>query len=218
MLLIQGGNMSRNSTSLGQRVAIWLIAIIMLGGTITGMIFMVLASRNPELSPEQIAMQREQEEFERWLESEEHQELLEEQRRQQEEHQRRLRGLEGFEHYVEEFDSYSITGLEVRVLREGSGATVASGADLTVHYTGWTPDGRIFDSTRLVDQDSESVSFNLAGLIEGWSRGLVGTRAGGIYLLSIPSDLAYGEAGAGDMIPPNTPLRFLVHVVDVVNN
>ena len=210
--------MSRSSTPTSHRIAIWLIAIIMVGGTFAGMIFMVIASRNPDLSPEQIARQREQEEYERWLESEEFREFQEEQRRLQEEHMASLRGLEGFEQYVVEFDPESITELRIETLREGSGATVASGANLTVNYTGWTPDGRIFDSTRIVDQEVEAVSFNLEGLIEGWSRGLVGTRAGGVYLLSIPSHLAYGETGSGDIIPPNTPLRFLVHIVDVTNN
>lgn len=198
-----------------QRVTIWIVAIVMTLGTILTFFVMVFAGQNSDIDPNTIAARRQQEEYQKYLESDEYKAYL----KQQEEARANLRPLEGFADRVTSFNASDITELTVEMLTEGSGATVKEDATISANYTGWTPDGKIFDSTKSEGSDASSVSFTLSKskIIEGWITGLTGRRAGGVYLLSVPSDLAYGESGSGDTIPPNTPLRFLVQIVDVAN-
>ena len=123
--------------------------------------------------------------------------------------------MDGYTDYVKAFTASDITALKVETLKEGDGATVGEGATISANYTGWLLDGTIFDSTKSEGSDATAASFSLSQVITGWSKGLVGTRAGGIYLLSIPSADAYSENGSGTTIPANTPLKFIVQVVSV---
>ena len=192
-----------------QRIAIWIVAIALTVGTIAGFIFMIVATQNPSVDPNKIVANKQNEEY---------QKQLEDYQKQQTERQKTLRALDGFTDKVGTFDAASITSLQVETLKEGDGATVGDGATISANYTGWTPDGKIFDSTKVDGSDASPASFSLDQVIQGWSQGLVGKRAGGIYLMSIPSDLAYGEQGSGDgSIPANTPLKFIVQIVDVKN-
>ena len=198
-----------------QRVTIWIVAIVMTLGTILTFFVMVFAGQNSDIDPNTIAAKREQEAYQEYLESDEYKEYL----KQQDEAKANLRALDGFADKVTAFNASEITTLTVETLVEGGGATVKENATLTVNYTGWTPDGTIFDSTKSEGSDASPASLTLSKskIIEGWLVGLTDRRAGGVYLLSIPSNLAYGEAGSGDTIPPNTPLRFLVQITDVTN-
>ena len=91
---------------------------------------------------------------------------------------------------------------------------MSSDSTLSANYTGWTPDGKIFDSTKSEDSAAKPVTFSLKGVIKGWSEGLSGKKVGGVYLLSIPANMAYGERGSTDgSIAPNTPLKFVVEIV-----
>lgn len=105
------------------------------------------------------------------------------------------------------------SGLYVEVLEEGSGAAAAPGDTVVVHYTGWLPNGRVFDSSR---ERGEPTSFPLSqgGLIAGWLQGVSGMKAGGRRLLVLPPDLAYGEEGSGP-IPPNAVLVFDIELLEV---
>lgn len=103
----------------------------------------------------------------------------------------------------------------------GTGATAASGSDVTVHYTGWlydenAPDqrGEKFDSS--VDR-GEPFTFLLGAgqVIRGWDDGVAGMKVGGKRVLLIPSDYGYGSRGAGGVIPPNASLVFEVELLDV---
>ncbi len=105
----------------------------------------------------------------------------------------------------------------------GNGDEASPGSRVAVHYTGWlydaeAPDhkGKKFDSS--VDR-GRPFSFILGAgqVIEGWDLGVAGMRVGGERTLVIPSDLAYGGAGAGDAIPPNATLVFDVKLIGVVN-
>jgi len=226
---------SESKTPAWQRVFIWIVAIVMTGGTIAGMIFAVIATQNQDLNPEKIASDKEQKAQEEKRKTPEYKEQVESWKKDVAEQLKTLLGIDGYEQYVGAFDAASVTELKVEALSEGTGATVAENATVTALYTGWTPDGRIFDSTKIINEDMIPREFSLNQVIEGWSRGLVGMRAGGVYLLTIPASLAYGEEGSRqyyidydaysydydnyfESIPPNTPLRFLVQIVDVVNN
>jgi FKBP-type peptidyl-prolyl cis-trans isomerase FkpA len=108
------------------------------------------------------------------------------------------------------------TGLLTLDEMEGSGEPVRVGDGVVVHYDGWLPDGRKFDSS--VDRNEAFVipSVGAGMVIAGWEEGLQGMRPGGRRLLVIPPDLAYGPSGAGGVIPPNATLVFRVQLLQTV--
>jgi FK506-binding protein 2 len=87
---------------------------------------------------------------------------------------------------------------------------------VTVHYTGRLTNGDVFDSSY---ERGEPIDFQLGrGLvIAGWEQGLLGMCAGESRLLTIPSDLGYGERGYGDLIPPHSTLIFETTLVDILD-
>jgi len=102
------------------------------------------------------------------------------------------------------------SGLSVKTLREGTGEMPGETDDVTVHYTGWTTDGAMFDSS--VTRGAPA-TFNLQQVIAGWTEGLQLMRVGGLYRMWIPEDLAYrGQAGA-----PKGTLVFDVELLDIEN-
>lgn len=203
-------NIYNSKTKNWQRIAIWMVAIVMGAGTLLGMFFMVFASQNPDVDPSVIASKKQQEAYEAYLNGDEYKQLLAD----REEAKTKLRGLDGYAEYVTAFTAADVTELKVETLKEGDGATVVDKATLSVNYTGWTPDGKIFDSTKSEGKNASPTSLSLTNVIEGWSKGLVGKKAGGVYLLSIPSDLAYDESGSSDgAIAANTPIKYLVQIV-----
>ena len=104
-------------------------------------------------------------------------------------------------------------GLLVEDLLVGSGAEAANGNRVTVHYTGWLPDGTKFDSS--IDRDQPYVLDLPGSVIDGWNVGLVGMRAGGRRRLIIPSHLGYGSQGNPPAIPPYATLVFEIELLDV---
>ena len=104
--------------------------------------------------------------------------------------------------------------LEVEDLAEGSGEVVESGDTVSVHYLGTLTDGTVFDSSWSRGRPF-TTQIGVGMVIQGWDQGIVGMREGGRRLLKIPSDLAYGEAGAGGSIGPNTPLLFVVDLLRI---
>lgn len=108
----------------------------------------------------------------------------------------------------------SASGLQYQDLVVGTGATVKAGDTVSVHYTGWLEDGTKFDSS--LDRN-EPFDFTVgAGMvIKGWDEGLVGMKVGGKRKLVIPANLAYGDAGAGGVIPPNATLVFEVELLAI---
>lgn len=106
------------------------------------------------------------------------------------------------------------TGLKIEDLDEGTGTAAAAGDRVVVHYTGWLTDGTKFDSS--LDRN-QPFSFPLGGgrVIAGWDEGVAGMKPGGRRRLTIPSQLGYGAAGAGGVIPPNATLVFEVELIEV---
>jgi len=96
----------------------------------------------------------------------------------------------------------------------GDGTEVTAYATVQVHYTGWLEDGTQFDSSRDRGQPFE-LQVGAGQVIPGWEIGLEGMKAGGKRELIIPPELAYGARGAGDVIPPNARLKFVVEVIAV---
>ena len=105
------------------------------------------------------------------------------------------------------------SGLQYMVLKEGTGIKPGPTDTVTVHYTGKLIDGTVFDSSV---ERNEPASFPLDGVIPGWTEGLQLMSEGSKYRLFIPSELAYGSNGAGDLILPNSTLIFDVELIKVV--
>lgn len=122
------------------------------------------------------------------------------------------------EAYLEENakkDGIQVTesGLQYEVIVEGDGEKPAAENTVKVHYHGTTIDGEVFDSS--VDR-GEPTTFPLNGVIPGWTEGLQLMPVGSKYKFYIPSDLAYGQRGAGNMIGPNSTLVFEVELLEIV--
>ena len=107
-----------------------------------------------------------------------------------------------------------VTELKIENIKEGTGKVAVAGKTVSVHYTGWLLDGKKFDSS--VDR-GQPFNFTLGAqqVIAGWDQGVAGMKVGGKRKLTIPSKLAYGERGAGGVIPPNATLIFDVELLDV---
>lgn len=112
-------------------------------------------------------------------------------------------------------DSMTATGSGLRYLQveEGEGRAAASGDTAAVHYTGCLTDGTKFDASR---DRGRPIRFPLGvgKVIEGWDEGVAGMKPGGVRILRIPPQLAYGSRGGGP-IPPNATLLFRVELMEV---
>ena len=107
----------------------------------------------------------------------------------------------------------SRSGLQYEIIIQGTGKQPDINDYVKVHYTGFLLDGTIFDSSHEL---GEPVDLPLQGLIAGWREGLQLMREGGKSLLFIPSALAYGTEGVGNIIPPNSVIFFEVELLEVL--
>ncbi len=104
------------------------------------------------------------------------------------------------------------TGLKFEDTVVGEGTVASKGQTVSVHYTGWLENGTKFDSSK--DRDEPFVFKLGAGqVIRGWDEGVAGMKVGGARRLTIPSHLAYGDRGAGGVIPPKATLIFEVELL-----
>ena len=106
------------------------------------------------------------------------------------------------------------SGLRYKIEKEGTGAKAEKGKVVSVHYKGMLPDGSVFDSSY---QRNQPIEFPLGKgqVISGWDEGIQLLKEGAQARFVIPSHLAYGERGAGGVIPPNATLIFDVELVKV---
>ncbi len=106
------------------------------------------------------------------------------------------------------------SGLRYKVLEKGSGKQATKGAGVSVHYKGQLLDGSVFDSSY---KRKEPIDFTVGvgQVIKGWDEGILLLQVGDKARFVIPSNLAYGSAGAGGVIPPNAILIFDVELVAV---
>lgn len=104
--------------------------------------------------------------------------------------------------------------LQIEDIKKGTGAEAKAGDTVVVHYTGTLLDGTKFDSSLDRGQPYTFVLGN-GDVIQGWDQGIVGMQPGGQRKLTIPPDLAYGERGAGGVIPPNASLVFVVELLEI---
>jgi len=105
------------------------------------------------------------------------------------------------------------SGLQYKIITQGTGATPGPEDIVKVQYTGTTISGTKFDSSY---DRGEPASFRVSNVIRGWVEGLQLMKEGSKYMLYIPADLAYGERGAGSIIKPFETLIFEVELLEII--
>jgi len=185
------------ATTKGQRIGIWIIAIFMTVGTIGSFAVIVLANQNTR--NDQNRLTELQAKYQADVEAQ-NKELSD-------------KYFETFNQYASRpaaFDGTNVTEIKTEDLKVGDGEELTAESSFTAYYIGWTPDGKVFDGS--IDNGSLKAPFTASpgGVIEGWSKGVAGMKVGGVREITIPSSLAYAEAGSGESIPPNTPLKFVL--------
>jgi len=181
------------ATPRSQRIVIWIIVFAIAVGTIGTYFALVLGNQNDS----QAAVDQ--------------QKTIDEYYAQIKDQAKANQPIAGYE--VTKFDPASVTELAQEDLIVGTGQDVKLNDKITVSYTGWTPDGTIFDSTTKTGTNT-TTEFTLAegSLITGWTNGIPGMKVGGVRKLTIPADQAYGATGSEPLIPANTPLQFIVRI------
>lgn len=193
------------ATQKRQRVGIWIIAVVLLVGTIGGFVAMILQGNNDR------ADQQSQ------------QKMLDEYKKQLAEAQKEADALSV--KYYPVFSQYKSTpaafdantvGDKVTTndLKVGDGAEIKADTKYKAYYIGWNPKGKTFDSSFDGEKLKNPVDTSTMTLIDGWNQGVVGMKVGGVREMTIPSDLAYKDQAGGDDIPPNTPLKFIVMIIE----
>lgn len=201
-------------TPMSQRIGIAVIAVVMVVGTLGSFALLVIANDNALKENERLAR--------------EEQALVEQQQKEQQElSDTYLPIFKEYEDRPASFDADKV-GDEVEFvdLKKGDGETITEDVSFRMYYLGWNPKGVIFDSsfgtdgeslnpplTHLSNWEWEFPGGQTGSVIEGWVEGVEGMKIGGVREITIPSDLAYGETGQGDDIPPNTPIKFIVMAI-----
>ncbi len=182
------------ATTNSQRIGIWVIAGVLLVGTLGSFIAMMLAPANQQIDAaeqqKQLAAYQEQ------------------QKAAAEERAKTVEPLDGYA--AAPFDGAAVKELQKEVLVEGSGDVVKESDTINVSYFGWLADGRIFDSSK-VKGTNTPIDLPLTGVIAGWTEGLKDQKVGSTIKLTIPAEKAYGAQASG-IIPANAPLTFIVTI------
>ncbi len=110
-------------------------------------------------------------------------------------------------------EEFTVTdsGLKYRILRRGDGPKPGPTDRVTVDYSGWLDNGKVFDSSY---NRNEPTSFSLSGVVKGWGEGLQYVSEGGMIELEMPPELGYGAQGTPG-IPPNSTLHFKVELHEI---
>ncbi len=106
-----------------------------------------------------------------------------------------------------------VTELKIEDLKIGTGAEVATGSSVTVHYIGRLTSGQVFDSSV---PKKQPLVFQVGGgqVIKGWDQGILGMKVGGQRRIIVPPDKGYGPNGYPPVIPPNATLIFDIELLD----
>lgn len=190
------------ATPKSQRIGIWIIAIVLIIGTLGSFLAMIVGNQNS--STDQAKIQELSNEYSTKVDAQ---------------------TKELSDKYFSEFSKYgktpkvfsadSVKKLIKTDLKVGNGATIKSGTEYSAYYIGWNPKGVVFDQS--ISEGSLKAPISGGGLITGWEEGVIGMKLGGIRQISIPSEKAYGKDGSGENIPPNTPIKFIVLAIPKIN-
>lgn len=106
--------------------------------------------------------------------------------------------------------------LQIEDIKIGDGKEVSAGDTVVMHYSGTLTNGTKFDSSYDRGEPFQT-RIGVGQVIQGWDMGVPGMKVGGKRKLTIPSQLGYGERGAGGVIPPNATLIFEVELLEIKN-
>ena len=199
------------ATTKSQRIGILIILIFTIVGTIGSFAVMILSTSNSQQD-----FKRYQAARDKWqAEQSEYNKKLEAQSKELSDRYYPI--LQPYTSRPASFNKDDVKELKTEDLVIGEGAEVTEDLAFAAYYIGWNPDGKVFDQS--VDNNALKQPLSIEGLknggvIEGWVEGIKGMKIGGVRELTIPSDKAYKETGKGTDIPPNTPLKFIVMVVE----
>lgn len=191
------------ATSRSQRIGIWVITGALVIGTLGSFAVLILAPKNQAADTARIEQLQK-----------DYQNAVEAQRKELSDKYYPI--FRPYKDKAAAFDAASITELKTQDLVVGDGDEIKADSSYSAYYIGWNPSGKIFDGGSSFSGDSLSAPLAVSGntgLIDGWSKGVVGMKVGGIRQIVIPSDLAYKDQKKSDDIPPNTPLTFIVFII-----
>ena len=176
------------ATKKSQRIGIWVIAIAMLLGTVGSFAAMILDTNNTAKDQEKLAKELSAKYY---------------------------ASFKPYESTPAAFDKASV-GEEVKTndLKQGDGEEIKADTKYLAYYIGWNPEGKVFDSSFDGSSLKAPIDTTQSTLIEGWGKGVVGMKVGGVREITIPAKLAYGEQGSGEDIPADTPIKFVVMVIE----
>lgn len=199
-------------TSLSQRIVIIVIAVLLLGSTIFAYMFIVLnsGSSSSEQNSDQIIADLTEKYDAKQAEIDIASEPLSD------------KYFDTFKNYLKDAKAYNEAnansgGLLSEDLKVGTGKTLTEGdTNYLAYYIGWCADGEVFQTS--FDSDDEPTKLKAPidasmGLIEGWNQGVIGMKTGGVRLLTIPSELAYGDDESA-VCGANAPLKFIIMAVE----
>lgn len=202
------------ATTKGQRIGIAIILAVTVIGTFGSFAVIILGSQNT--AKEDAQLQQDYKDYQ--AKYAEYQKKVDAQAAELS-----AKYYDTFRQYASRVGAYDLEAnnktMKTEDLLIGSGAEVKDDTKFAAYYIGWNPSGKIFDQSiannALKAPLAISDGLSNASLIDGWKEGMKGMKIGGVRELTIPSDKAYKEAGQGDNIPPNTPLRFVVMAIDL---
>lgn len=195
------------ATQTSQRIGIWVIAVVLLVGTLAGFAAMILVPKNQE--SDQARLQK----------------LMAEYQEQQTAYQAKVdaQGTELSKQYYDAFKPYEsrpaafeaagVTELKKDDLKVGDGEAITKTSEFTAYYIGWNPKGKVFDGSINGNVLKAPINVVPGSVIEGWTEGVDGMKVGGVRELTIPADKAYGATAKGEDIPANTPLKFVIMII-----
>lgn len=189
------------ATPTSQRIGIWFIAIVLAMGTFGSFLVMGLDVKNQTI--EQEDLQKAYVKYQKDV-SDQAKSLSD----------KYYAEFSSYTSLVSEFTASDVTALAKEDIKVGDGVEIKSDTEYSAYYIGWNPKGVVFDQS--ISDGTLKAPISSGNLIAGWNEGVVGMKMGGVRLLTIPSDKAYGSKGSGDDIPPNTPLKFVVMIIPKV--
>jgi FKBP-type peptidyl-prolyl cis-trans isomerase len=193
------------ATKKSQRIGIWIIAIVMLVGTIGSFAVMVLSTQNS--AKDQEALQKAYAEYQKQQEAQE--------KVTKEMSAKYYEAFKQYESTPATFDASAVgDSVATNDLKIGDGAEIKEGTKYLAYYIGWNPSGKVFDSSFDGQALKAAIDTSAASLIEGWNKGVIGMKVGGVREITIPAAQAYGESGSGEDIPANTPIKFVIMIVE----
>lgn len=195
------------ATQKRQRIGIWIIAGVLLVGTIGSFFAMILQGKNDR--NDQQTQQKMIDEYKK--------KLAEAQKQADELSTKYYPEFSQYKNAPAAFDAGTVGDkVGMKDLKLGDGAELKADTKYKAYYIGWNPKGATFDSSFDGEKLKAPIDTSLEGvsLIDGWNQGVVGMKVGGVREITIPSDLAYKDQGKGDEVPPNTPLKFIVMIIE----